>query len=41
MAEVVRADGGSVRYITAHTPLEEHAVGAILRFPAPELAAGG
>lgn len=41
MAEVVRSDGGSVRYITARTPLEEHGVGAILRFPAPELAAGG
>ena len=41
VAEVVRADGGSVRYITAHTPLEEHAVGAILRFPAPELVAEG
>jgi hypothetical protein len=40
MAEVVRSDGGAVRYITGRTPLEAHTVGAILRFPAPELAAG-
>jgi hypothetical protein len=41
VAEVVRSDGGVVRYITARTPLEEHGVGALLRFPVPELDAGG
>jgi peptide chain release factor subunit 1 len=37
LVERVIDDGGAVRHIGVETPLREHVVGALLRFPLPPL----
>lgn len=35
LIEVTIDEGGAVEHVFAHTPLETHKVGALLRFPTP------